>query len=245
MNTKNTLGRNIRMHSEHKEKIIANLQNTMKTKVIDRVVDIADIRIYLNRSVFTMSILRTLIVSVVVALLVVSTAHAASTTYSIHDFTLTQGNIAPTAGGFTYDPAIGFSDFWVQWYEGILDMTYGANHPTLYESGLGYSVGTFEDSFSLMTKALPEPRHGYQWDAYTLSTPSLTVFQFGSRAPTPSGESFVFIHNAPISSIGPDTGVQVGTFTVSSVPVPSTLTLLGGGLFLIGLWQRFRRDHTT
>lgn len=170
-------------------------------------------------------------------------AYAASTDYVIGGFTLTQGTIAPTAGRFTYDPNTGFSGFSVDWYGATINLTAAANSPTLFTTGLGYSIGTHIDSFALLTKTLPGPRFGYRWDAYVEDDFNVTVFEFGSEAPAPGGETFVFI-NVNLPPIGPDTnGVQLGGYTVTAVPEPSAVALFLLGLMGISMHARRSRNR--
>ncbi len=167
------------------------------------------------------------------------TAFAAPQTYVI-DFVVTQGSIAPTAGSFTYDATIGFSNFTVTWNGVTVDLSTAANAPTLFTTAGGYAIGTAADAFSLMTNSLPQPRSYTNWAAFNNGGLG-TYFGFKSGAGQPGGNESLVAVNGGSAAFGTDPTnlVQAGSFSIAAVPEPATAAMaLAGLVILLGASRR-------
>ncbi len=164
---------------------------------------------------------------------------AAATTYDIN-FTLTSGTPAPTAGSFTYDPAVGFSNFTVDWNGLTFDLTAAANTilvDSFVGTGCDSESSTPQYAFLVLTKDLTGCSPTYTWAAGGSSGGGLT-FVFGV-SDGPGSDTFRTTDPYP-----PDGGLFVEgdwslTEVQASTPEPTSLALTFlAGLALAGLKRR-------
>ncbi len=161
---------------------------------------------------------------------------AAATTYDIN-FSLLDEAPAPTAGSFTYDPAVGFSNFTVDWNGLTFDLTGAANTIFVAGTGCDSESSTPQYAFLLLTKALTGCSPTYLWAGDGSNVGGLT-FTFRVTA----GEGFDRIRTT--DPYPPDGGLIVDgdwslTEVQTSTPEPTSLALTFlAGLALAGLKRR-------
>lgn len=166
-------------------------------------------------------------------------AFASPVVYNIA-FTATSGT-APTAGSFSYDSAapLGaqFTGFTVAWGGGIYDLTSVANTG---EQFVGTDCGSTPSSQSVFTFLSGVNVCGsaavIAWDG---SSAGVDIFDFRNQelSGSPASEASITINASTPYTAAPDAS---GSFSISSVPEPSTfvLTLLSGALLLLALLRR-------
>ena len=155
-------------------------------------------------------------------------------------FNATSGT-APTAGSFTYDSAapLGsqFAGFTVVWGGGIYDLTSVANTG---EQLVGTDCGTTPSSQSVFSFLSGVNVCGSSaviaWDG---SSTAIDTFDFRDQelSGSPAPEAIISTNaSTPYASVP----AASGSFTISSVPEPSTFTLalLSGALFWGALFRR-------
>lgn len=164
---------------------------------------------------------------------------AAPTAYEVKDFTLEQGTIAPSIGGFVYDPLTGFSSFSLDWRGQSFDLTYAANNPYVVTDGATLAAGTHADAFALLTQTLPGPGDDYRWFAETDVSGNGAFTRIGFQT-DPNDARFVSIlFQQP--GFGSDTGLQAGGWTVTPIPEAASLAMAAAGLLMVSLRLRGRR----
>jgi hypothetical protein len=156
------------------------------------------------------------------------------TTYTIN-FTTTFGP-APTSGSFTYDSTTpGFTNFLVVWNGVTFDLTSSANSPLVGATGCAGEAPTPAYAFSLLTRALVGCTVNYFWLA--ASFPFESEFLFEAIAPSFLTRDVIF----DVVIVTPNRLEGFGSWgsTISPVPEPATVMLLGSGL--LALWGALRR----
>jgi hypothetical protein len=110
--------------------------------------------------------LKTLAVSLLAAAALSLPSYAAEIDYNI-DFSLSQYSVLlPTSGSFGYDPAVGFTNFIVNWDGESFDLTSAANNLTLTAdppTGCGPATGGYQYAFLLMTRTATGCDAHYAW----------------------------------------------------------------------------------
>jgi hypothetical protein len=165
-------------------------------------------------------------------------AWSSATTYDIN-FTLGGGTPAPTAGSFTYDPTVGFSNFVVDWFGQTFDLTSTAN-AGLFIGGTGCNTesNTPQYAFLILTKALTGCSVLYFWSGGGSNSGGVD-FTFSAVSGTNADHVQVsnpFPPDGTLEAGGSWTLTQVSS---TSTPEPATLgvTLLAG-LALLGRKRR-------
>lgn len=165
---------------------------------------------------------------------------SSATTYDIN-FTLGTGTPAPTAGSFTYDPAVGFSNFVVDWSGHSFDLTSTANSG-LAIGGIGCNSegNTPQYAFLILTKALTGCSVTYTWSSLASSGIGLnfTFFAFSGSNDDRIPVFDPFPPDVSLAATGSWTLTQVSS-TSTPEPAPLGVTLIAG-LVLLGLKRRGR-----
>jgi hypothetical protein len=138
-------------------------------------------------------------------------------TYAI-DFT-GKNVILPNSGSFTYDPAMGFSNFQVQWFGATFDFTAAANNASGCSSS-GPALG-----FALLSQSLSGCRSGsfapYSWSGIERGEGSPFSFSFSYGSGPTADVSLAATANCPSNSCG--NTFAGGTWTIrdaSTAPAP-------------------------
>jgi hypothetical protein len=174
-------------------------------------------------------------------------AHASPVTYQIN-FVATSGP-APDSGSFTYDPAVGFTSFVVNWLGDSLtppptpsggevgfppEPGVGPNDPVLNGVGCNNEASTPAFGFIIMSQSATGCSATYRWDAgKNEGDGGISVITFDLFTPA---NSFPDVIEATKDGTFGQVSSASGTWSITAIPEPGPSVLALSGILI--LWFR-------